>query len=150
MWLFMQVLMPFATRVITADGAFPPRFGLYALLQVLASASFALIILEIRRERLYRADVPPPVLAQSLVRGICLAAVFGVSVPVAFLTASTGAYLCWLSAPIVLAVARRVQSRPPSAKNPPQAERTGRRLRRRRGQVAGLRRHASRTGSGSE
>ncbi|MFB4303898.1 hypothetical protein [Actinomadura sp. NTSP31] len=44
--------------------------------------------------------------AQSLVRSICLAAAFGVSVP--FLTTSTGAYLCWLAAPIVLAVARRL------------------------------------------
>ncbi|MFI9559697.1 TMEM175 family protein [Nonomuraea endophytica] len=110
-WLFMQVLMPFATRVLTADGAFAPRFSLYAIVQVLASASFALIIREIQRAHLYRSDVPPQVFAQSLVRSICLAAVFAVSVPVSFLTTSTGAYLCWLTAPIVLAVARRVQRR---------------------------------------
>lgn len=110
-WLFMQVLMPFATRVLTADGAFPPRFSVYALVQVLASTSFALIIREIRRERLYRTDVEPPELAQSLVRSICLAAVFGVSVPVSFLVTGTGAYLCWLAAPIVLSAARRIQGR---------------------------------------
>lgn len=110
-WLFMQVLMPFATRVITAHGAFPPRFSLYAIVQVLASASFALIIREIRREHLYRTDVPPPEFAQSLVRSSCLAAVFGVSVPLSFVTTSTGAYLCWLAAPIVLAVAGRIQAR---------------------------------------
>jgi uncharacterized membrane protein len=110
-WLFMQVLMPFATRVLTADGAFPPRFSLYALVQVLASSSFALIVREIRREHLYRTDVAPPVLAQSLVRSICLAAVFGVSVPISFVVTGTGAYLCWLSAPIVLAAARRIQGR---------------------------------------
>ncbi|MFE0023725.1 TMEM175 family protein [Amycolatopsis sp. NPDC059021] len=110
-WLFMQVLMPFATRVITAAGAFPPRFSLYAIAQVLASATFALIIREIRREHLYRTGVPPRELAQSLVRSICLAAVFGISVPVSFLTTNTGAYLCWLAAPVVLAVARRVQDR---------------------------------------
>ncbi|WP_020670143.1 TMEM175 family protein [Amycolatopsis nigrescens] len=110
-WLFIQVLMPFATRVITADGDFPPRFSLYAIVQVLASATFALIIREIRREHLYRTDVPPRVFAESLVRSICLAAVFGMSIPVAFLTTSTGAYLCWLAAPLVLAVARRIQGR---------------------------------------
>lgn len=76
-----------------------------------ASASFALIIREIRREHLYRTDLPPRVFAQSLVRSICLAAVFGVSVPASFLTTSTGAYLCWLAAPIVLAVARGLQGR---------------------------------------
>src|ERR1051325_2954560 len=46
-WLFRQVVVPFATRVITADGAFAPRFSFYAIVQVLASASFALIIREI-------------------------------------------------------------------------------------------------------
>ncbi|MFI7123922.1 TMEM175 family protein [Amycolatopsis sp. NPDC049868] len=110
-WLFMQVLTPFATRVITADGAFPPRFSLYAIVQVLASASFALIIREIRREHLYRTDAPPRVFTQNLVRSVCLAAVFGVSVPVSFLTTGTWAYLCWLAAPLVLAVAGRVQGR---------------------------------------
>jgi len=113
-WLFMQVLMPFATRVITAEGAFPLRFSLYAMVQVLASASFALIIREIRREHLYRTDGPPAVFAQSLLRSICLAAVFGISIPVSFLTGDTGAYLCWLLAPIALAIARRVQGRKPS------------------------------------
>ncbi|MEV4889994.1 TMEM175 family protein [Nonomuraea sp. NPDC055795] len=107
-WLFMQVLMPFATRVLTADGAFAPRFSLYAIVQVLASGSFALTIREIRRAHLYDTDVPPQVFAQSLVRSICLAAVFAVSVPLSFLTNSTGAYLCWLMAPIVLTVARRL------------------------------------------
>ncbi len=111
LWLFLQVLMPFATRVLTAGGTFPPRFSLYALVQVLASASLALIIREIRREHLCRTDAASPVLAQSLVRSICLAVVFGVSVPVSFLTTGTGAYLCWLAAPVVLTVARRVHGR---------------------------------------
>ncbi|MFD9891974.1 TMEM175 family protein [Amycolatopsis sp. NPDC059027] len=109
-WLFMQVLMPFATRVITAAGAFPPRFSLYAIVQVLASASFALIIREVRREHLYRTDIPPRVFAQSLVRSVCLAIVFAVSIPVSFLTTNTGAYLCWLAAPIVLTAARHIQN----------------------------------------
>ncbi|WP_031468261.1 TMEM175 family protein [Sciscionella sediminilitoris] len=111
LWLFIQVLMPFATRVITAEGAFPLRFSMYAVVQVFASVSTALIIREIRRQHLYRADGPPLVFAQHLVRSICLAAVFAVSVPVAFLTESTGAYLCWLAAPIVLTLARRIQGR---------------------------------------
>ncbi|WP_410665095.1 TMEM175 family protein [Amycolatopsis sp. lyj-84] len=118
-WLFMQVLMPFATRVITADGAFPLRFGFYAMVQVLASASFALIIREIRREHLYGPDGPPRVFAQSLTRSVCLAAAFGLSIPVAFLTEGTSAYLCWLAAPIALTIARRVQDRKPSAASHP-------------------------------
>ncbi|MFE3071418.1 TMEM175 family protein [Streptomyces sp. NPDC059247] len=111
LWLFMQVLMPFATRMITADSAFPPRFSLYALVQVLASTSFALIIREIRRAHLYYADAPPQVFAESLVRSSCLAAVFGISIPLSFVVMSPGPYLCWLAAPIVLATARRVQRR---------------------------------------
>ncbi|WP_431981461.1 TMEM175 family protein [Streptomyces qinglanensis] len=113
-WLFMQVLMPFATRVITADGAFPPRFSLYAIVQVLASTLIALMIREIRHEHLYRTDVPPRAFTQSRVRSLCLAAVFGASVPVSFLTTSTGAYLCWLTAPLVLTVAHRIQNRAPT------------------------------------
>ncbi|MEC3980278.1 TMEM175 family protein [Amycolatopsis sp. H20-H5] len=118
-WLFLQVLMPFATRVLTADGAFPARFGLYALVQVLASASFALIIREIRRQHLYREDVPPRMFAQSQVRSLCLAAVFAVSIPVAFLTANGSAYLCWIAVPIVLSLAQRVQSRAAAARPAP-------------------------------
>ncbi|KFU80327.1 Uncharacterized membrane protein [Amycolatopsis lurida] len=114
-WLFMQVLMPFATRVITAEGAFPLRFSVYAMVQVLASASFALIIREIRRGHLYGTGGPPRVFAQSLTRSVCLAAVFGISVPVSFLTNDTAAYLCWLAAPVALAVARRVQDHRPPA-----------------------------------
>ncbi|WP_432108856.1 TMEM175 family protein [Streptomyces sp. AA1529] len=113
-WLFMQILMPFATRVITADGAFPPRFSLYAIVQVLASTLIALMIREIRHEHLYRTDAPPRAFARSRVRSLCLAAVFGASVPVSFVTTSTGAYLCWLTAPLVLTVAQRVQNRAPT------------------------------------
>ncbi|EWM16188.1 TMEM175 family protein [Kutzneria sp. 744] len=107
-WLFMQVVMPFATRVITAEGAFAPRFSLYAIVQVLASATLALIIRQIRRERLYRGDVPPEVFSPILVRSICLASVFAVSVPVSFFT--TNAFVCWLAIPVVLTVARMIQS----------------------------------------
>ncbi|MCR6482893.1 TMEM175 family protein [Amycolatopsis sp. OK19-0408] len=110
-WLFMQVLMPFATRVLTAEGAFPPRFSLYALVQVLASTTFALIVREARRGRLYRTDFAPLEFGQSQVRSLCLAGVFAVSVPVSFLVDGSGAYLCWPAAPVVLAVARRVQDR---------------------------------------
>ncbi|MFD5650235.1 TMEM175 family protein [Streptomyces sp. NPDC127039] len=113
-WLFMQVLVPFTTRLITADGAFPARFSLYAIVQVLASALVALMIREVHREHLYDTDVLPRSLARSRVRSICLATVFGVSVPVSFLTTGTGAYLCWLAAPLVLAVAQRVQNRAPT------------------------------------
>lgn len=89
----------------------------WLFMQVLASATFALIIREIRREQLYRTDVIPPEFAQSLVRSICLAAVFGASVPLSFLITGTGAYLCWLAAPIVLVAARRIQSR--TVRRPP-------------------------------
>jgi hypothetical protein len=109
-WLFMQVLMPFATRVLTADGAFSPG----------SACTRSCRSWHPRRSRSSSgrsgASVctapksSPPEFAKSLVRSICLAAVFGVSVPVSFLITGTGAYLCWLAAPIVLATARRVQA----------------------------------------
>lgn len=103
-----------ATGRLTADGAFPPRFSLYALVQVLASTLIALIIREIRRAHLYRTDVPPRAFAQSRLRSICLAAVFGASIPVSFLTTSTVAYLSWLAAPTALALDQHLQNGAPS------------------------------------
>ncbi len=50
----------------------------------------------------------------SMSSSVRLAAVFGASVPVSFVTTSTGAYLCWLTAPLVLTVAQRVQNRAPT------------------------------------
>jgi len=110
-WLFMQVLMPFATRVLTAEGAFAPRFSLYALVQVLASSLFALIVREVRRQHLVREDVLPRVFAESQLRSFCLAAMFAVSVPVAFLTSNAGAFACWIAIPLVLRIASRLQNR---------------------------------------
>jgi uncharacterized membrane protein len=108
-WLFMLVVMPFATRVLTSDGAFQTRFSCYALIQVLASGLMALMVGEIGRRRLYSTTVPPAVFRQSAVRSVCLAAVFAASIPLSLLT--TRAYLCWLAAPVVLGVARTLLER---------------------------------------
>ncbi|WP_201453860.1 hypothetical protein [Streptomyces sp. NHF165] len=103
-----------ATGRLTADGAFPPRFSLYALVQVLASTLIALITREIRRAHLYRTDVSTPgVRPEPVAQHLPGRGVRGVH-PVSFLTTSTVAYLSWLAAPLALALARHLQNRAPS------------------------------------
>lgn len=99
-WLFMQVVTPFATKVITGDGAFQARFGLYAVLQVLASLVFALMTREVRQERLYVPGTPPDIFKQTYIRVYALVIGFAVSIPVSFLTPYS--YVCWIAVPFVI------------------------------------------------
>jgi hypothetical protein len=75
--MFVDAVIAIALTLLALDLPVPTGDTTDAL----ASTSFALIVREVRPERLYRPDVEPPEFARSLVRSICLAAVFGVSVP---------------------------------------------------------------------
>jgi uncharacterized membrane protein len=104
LWLLMIVLTPFATRVIVADGAFPARFGLYALVQALAALFFVLSVHEMDRRDLMRDGTTRELFTRSYLRASAVAVAFLVSIPVAF--ATHWAYLCWAAAPL----ASRVQT----------------------------------------
>jgi len=109
-WLFMQVVTPFATAVITGNGGFQVRFGFYAAVQVTAFILFSLIVREIQRRRLHRADIPPHLFSRIYLRTIGVGLGFAVSIPISFVTG--WAYLCWIVAPFVtLVVHRRILSR---------------------------------------
>ncbi len=96
-WLLMQVIMPFATKVIAEDGGFEFRFVFYSLVQVIALSLFLLMDVQIQRNHLYRADTPPELFG-AIHRGIgTMAAAFAVSIPVAFFT--HWAYACWIVIP---------------------------------------------------
>jgi uncharacterized membrane protein len=107
-WLLTQVITPFATRVLTGDGAFQVRFIFYAGVQALAGVLFLLMIREIRRCGLTREDTPPRMLRQSSMQTAVLAAAFLVSIPVSFL--SEWAYACWIIIPVG-GFAARIRSR---------------------------------------
>jgi uncharacterized membrane protein len=100
-WLLMQVVTPFATRVLTGDGAFQARFGFYALIQFCSGLFFLGMVWEIRHRRLYRPETPPGLLRGAMVRTGVMAGSFLVSIPVSFVT--HWAYLCWLLLPFVIA-----------------------------------------------
>lgn len=106
-WLFMQVITPFATAVITGDGAFQVRFGFYACVQIAAFVLFALMVREIQRRALHRPDIPPNLFARSYLRTLGVCAGFAISIPISFFTG--WAYLCWVAAPFVtLTIHRRI------------------------------------------
>jgi uncharacterized membrane protein len=109
-WLLMQVITPFATRVLTGDGAFEVRFIFYAGVQALAGVFFLLMIREIGRYRLIREDTPPGMLRTAALRSSLLALGFLVSIPLCFVTHA--AYACWAIVPLGgSAVARRIARR---------------------------------------
>jgi uncharacterized membrane protein len=98
-WLLMQVIMPFATKVISEDGGFEFRFVFYALVQVVALTLFLLMAWQIKRNHLYRADTPPELFG-AVYHGIgTMIAAFALSIPVAFFT--HWAYACWIVVPVV-------------------------------------------------
>jgi uncharacterized membrane protein len=98
LWLLTIVLTPFATKVIVGDHAFPARFGLYALVQALASVFFGLSVYEMHRSNLVRPGTSHSVFTRSYLRSAILVVTFLVSIPVAL--ATHWAYLCWFAAPL--------------------------------------------------
>jgi uncharacterized membrane protein len=114
-WLLMLVVTPFATNVLTGDGAFQVRFVFYAGVQAAAGLLFLFMTREIHRGHLYRPDTPPQMFTGAAVRTSVMAGAFLVSIPVSFVT--EWAYLCWVAIPfataIVLRIVRRRAARPP-------------------------------------
>ncbi|WP_328613451.1 TMEM175 family protein [Amycolatopsis sp. NBC_00355] len=98
-WLLMQVIMPFATKVIGEDGAFEFRFVFYALVQVIAMTVFVLMVWQIQRHHLHLADTPPELFGRTYRGAGVMIAAFAVSIPVAFFT--EWAYACWIVVPLV-------------------------------------------------
>ncbi|RSM41895.1 DUF1211 domain-containing protein [Amycolatopsis balhimycina DSM 5908] len=112
-WLLMQVIMPFATKVIAEDGGFEFRFVFYALVQVIALTLFLLMAWQIKRNHLYRAETPPEFFG-SVYRGIgTMITAFALSIPVAFFT--HWAFACWIVVPLVGNLLVRLRRRPAAA-----------------------------------
>jgi uncharacterized membrane protein len=105
-WLFMIVLMPFATRVLSGNGAFGIRFGLYALIQAITALCFLQMMRMLRHHALQRPDAPDTEQGGSVLL-ITVAAMFLISIPFAFVT--QWAYVCWIAIPLVTSAARRLQ-----------------------------------------
>jgi uncharacterized membrane protein len=96
-WLFLIVVQPYATRVLGGNGAYGVRFSFYAIIQVATLLCFMLMAHRMRSLGLRYED--PAVAADLDLRTLTFAAMFALSIPLAFVT--HWAYLCWLAAPLV-------------------------------------------------
>jgi uncharacterized membrane protein len=86
-WLFMIVVTPFASRLLSGNGGFGVRFGLYAVVQLFTMISFLLMSRHIRGNALLRPDAPPAVTNESDDSWLVVAVFFALSIPFAFIPA---------------------------------------------------------------
>jgi uncharacterized membrane protein len=107
LWLFLLVLDPFATRVLSGEGGFQVRFVFYALVQTLAGLVWLSMVAQIQRNGLYRAATPPDLFKNAYFGTGGLAAGFLLSIPFAFFL-SDYAYDLWIVVPIGTALVRRL------------------------------------------
>jgi len=105
-WLLMIIVIPFATRLLSGSGGFGVRFSLYAAIQVFTVLIFLLMSRHIRAGDLLRPGAPSPSASGDDAALLMIAALFAVSIPVAFVT--PWAFALWVaSAPAARAVRRR-------------------------------------------
>lgn len=112
-WLLTIILVPFATRMLTAAGhpaldVHALRFGFYALLQVLQAVAL-LAMLRHMVSRGLASGAPGPVVAGMTRQCFVLMAGFGLSVPLFFVT--TDAWLLWIIVPLLAGQVSRLRRR---------------------------------------
>jgi uncharacterized membrane protein len=112
-WLLTIILVPFATRMLTAPGhpaldVHALRYGFYALLQVLEAVAL-LAMLRHMVSRGLAPGAPPPVVTGMTRQCYVLMAGFGLSIPLFFVT--TDAWLLWIVVPLLAGQASRLRRR---------------------------------------
>ena len=113
-WLFMIVLNPFATKLLTASGhdsvgVHALRFGFYALVQVLESATLLAMVHHMISGRLQEAETPPRIVTDANWQSAGVMLGFGLSIPVFFATNS--GWLLWIVIPLLVGQLHRRQIR---------------------------------------
>ena len=97
LWLLMMIATPYATKLLSGDGARGTRFAVYALIQIIATLCLLGMSREIGRAGLLRPDAPESARHPDPLPYLAWVLVFLVSVPVAFATA--WAYAIWALMP---------------------------------------------------
>jgi len=106
-WLLMIVIIPFATELLSGNGGFGVRFSLYAIIQILTMLTSLLISRHLHGSELLRPGAPPPSTREGDAALITVAAVFAISIPVAFVT--EWAFVFWIaSSPAARVVRQRL------------------------------------------
>ncbi|MBO0833497.1 MAG: DUF1211 domain-containing protein [Actinobacteria bacterium] len=110
-WLLMIIVTPYATRVLSGNGGFGVRFSLYAAVQVVTLVMIWTMSRHIRRSGLRRRDAPAGFSALEEGTVLAVAAVFAISIPIAFIPhVDQWAFAVWVAAVVVLRWVRRVQA----------------------------------------
>ena len=109
LWLLTIVVTPFATKVLTGDGAFQARFITYAAVQALSGLFFLLILVELTRYRLRDPGTPQHAVTGAYVRVISMVLAFAISIPVSLFT--HWAYACWAVIPLLMRAGRYLVER---------------------------------------
>jgi len=109
LWLLMIVIMPFATRVLSGEGAFGIMFALYAVIQVVTMLTALLMSRHIRANELLRPGAPGRVPTDYDATLLTGAAMFAISIPVAFV--SPWAFAIWVASAPAARLVRRVRRR---------------------------------------
>jgi uncharacterized membrane protein len=114
LWLLTVILNPFATKLLTTEGndstaTHALRWGFYALLQTLASASFVALVRHMMSRGLAAPDTPPRVPAGAYWQGAGVIVGFGLSIPVFFATPE--AWVLWIAGPLLIGHLARRRSR---------------------------------------
>jgi len=111
LWLLTMILTPFATRLLSSSGGFGVRFAVYALIQVIATASLLLMNREVVRGNLLRPDAPERARHPDTVPFLAICIMFALSIPVAFATDTVWPYVVWMASPLAARGIRRLQAR---------------------------------------
>jgi len=114
-WLLMIVIIPFATRLLSGSGGFGVRFSLYAIIQVLTMLTFLLMSRHIRGSELQRPGAPPPSPRDDDASLLAIAAMFAISIPVAFVT--QWAFVFWVASSPAAKAVRRYRALDSGAEN---------------------------------
>jgi uncharacterized membrane protein len=105
-WLLMMILTPFATRMLTGQGAFGVRFTIYALVQVIAAVCLLQMNREISGKGLLSSNAPESARRPDNVRSLAIIVGFLISIPVAF-AAGGWAFALWAGVPLLARALRR-------------------------------------------
>jgi uncharacterized membrane protein len=105
LWLLMMILTPFAARLLASNGGFGVRFTIYAVIQVVASASLLLISREVVARNLLRADTPDSARHHDDSGTLGMIVAFLISIPVAFVT--EWSFAVWAASSVVAGMLRR-------------------------------------------
>jgi TMEM175 potassium channel family protein len=106
-WLLLIVVTPFATRLISGNGAFGARFAIYVVVQVAAILTFLAMSRHIQSAQLLRLGAPDPTSRVDNAALLAVAGMFALSIPVAFATNSQWAFAIWVASVFAAKAVRR-------------------------------------------